>query len=81
MPGVDAEGPGRNKIRRFWVGIDRTRAAEATKLALRFSLTTAQRKGEVLKARWEHVDLIERVWTIPTANTKNKPVADDRIPR
>ena len=61
-----------SEIRRFWHGLTDTGMSEVTKLALRLSLATAQRKGETLKARWEHIDLTERVWSIPAADTKNK---------
>ena len=33
--------------------------AEGTKLALKLQLVTAQRKGEVVSAAWEEVDLVE----------------------
>jgi integrase len=38
--------------------------------ALEFLILTASRTGEVLGARWEEVDLNNRVWTIPIARMK-----------
>ena len=45
--------------------------AEGTKLALKLQLVTAQRKGEVVSAAWEEVDLVEGWWTIPGHTSKN----------
>jgi integrase len=39
--------------------------------AVGFLLATAARVGELLRARWEHIDLERREWTIPEANAKN----------
>lgn len=53
-------------------------------LALKILLGTCTRKSELLKARWDEVDLIEGIWTIPPANIKRrksaKPVEPFRIP-
>ena len=42
---------------------------ESSQCALRIQLATITRIGEVLGARWEHVDLERRLWTVP--ETKN----------
>lgn len=42
---------------------------DSSRLALLIQLSTATRIGEVLKARWEHVDLDHQIWTLP--DTKN----------
>lgn len=39
-------------------------------LAIWLCLSTMCRIGELLQARWEHVDLVAGVWHIPKANTK-----------
>ena len=44
---------------------------EATRLALRWQLLTAARPGEVTGARWDEIDEVEFVWTIPGTRTKN----------
>lgn len=43
-----------------------------SQLALWVCLGTLCRIGELLQARWEHVNLDERVWHIPAANTKGQ---------
>lgn len=40
--------------------------------ALLFILNTAARKMEALKAKWADVDMVNRVWHIPTENNKSK---------
>lgn len=42
-----------------------------TKLVLKLQLVTAQRKGEVVAAEWEEIDLITGWWTIPANKAKN----------
>lgn len=42
---------------------------ESSQCALTIQLTTITRIGEVLGARWEHVDFERRIWTLP--DTKN----------
>ena len=57
---------------------DSQKLRPATAAALRILLLAAVRTGELLQARWEHVDLDERkpepdrrpTWTIPVANQK-----------
>jgi integrase len=41
------------------------------KLALHLLLLTLARKGELLKARWEHIDFAACEWHIPAENAKN----------
>jgi integrase len=43
--------------------------ADTSQLALLLQLATITRIGEVLSARWEHVDFERRIWTLP--ETKN----------
>lgn len=42
-----------------------------TEAAIWIVLATGCRIGELLKARWEHVDLEQRRWLIPAENSKN----------
>lgn len=50
--------------------------AETSKGALLVQLSTLTRIGEVLAARWEHVDTERRVWTLPdTKNGKSHQVS------
>jgi integrase len=47
------------------------RAREAiAALALEFTILTAARSGEVLKARWQELDLEAAIWTIPASRMK-----------
>jgi integrase len=55
------------------------RAREAiAALALEFTILTATRSGEVLKARWQELDLEAAIWTIPA--TRMKAGKEHRIP-
>lgn len=48
--------------------------AEGTKLALKLQLVTAQRKAEIVTARWDEIDFNDGGgwWTIPIEKAKNK---------
>ena len=60
------------ELRRLWVAIDEMRLAPTSAAAIRFLILTGQRRGELLLAKWSHIDLDEGVWTIPAADTKNR---------
>jgi integrase len=49
-----------------------------TRLVLEFTILTAARSGEVLKARWDEIDFASRVWTIPP--TRMKASREHRVP-
>ena len=38
--------------------------------ALEFLILTATRTGEVIGARWDEINLLEKVWTVPAARMK-----------
>lgn len=40
-------------------------AHQGTRLAVEFLMLTVVRKDNVCKARWEHIDLVAKTWTIP----------------
>jgi integrase len=40
------------------------------KLALEFTILTAARTGEVIKARWDEIDASKRIWTVPADRMK-----------
>lgn len=46
-------------------------ASEPTQCAVWLALSTCCRIGELLAARWEHVDLNAGTWRIPAENSKN----------
>lgn len=60
-----------DEIRALWQGLEAAKMAEGTKLALKLQLVTAQRKGEVVSAAWEEIDMAEGWWTIPGEKSKN----------
>ena len=62
----------------FWRGLDDAPMSPGTKLALKFQLTTAQRKGEVVSAEWSDINLNSSWWIIPANKSKNK--ISHRIP-
>jgi hypothetical protein len=53
----------------FFFKLPKAGLVETTKFALLIQLSTLARIGEVLSARWEHVDLERRLWLMP--DTKN----------
>jgi integrase len=46
--------------------------------ALEFAILTAAGSGEVLSARWDEIDLPEKVWTVPA--TRMKAGKEHRVP-
>ena len=46
--------------------------------ALEFLILTAARTGEVIGARWNEVDLLDKIWTVPAARMKAH--RDHRVP-
>ena len=70
-PGGDEESKDRfltrQEIKTFWSRVDAPDSGISRRLALalKLVLVTAQRPGEVIKARFEHFDLAEREWEIP----------------
>jgi integrase len=46
--------------------------------ALEFAILTAARSGEALGARWDEIDLPEKVWTVPA--TRMKAGKEHRVP-
>lgn len=44
--------------------------AETTRMAFEFLILTAGRTGEVVGARWEEVNLEDKIWTVPAARMK-----------
>lgn len=70
-----------NEIKTLWLALGHPlpeeaskndiKMSEATKLALKLQLVTAQRKGEIVRIEWSDIDLGSRWWTIPAAKAKN----------
>lgn len=64
----------RDEIRVVWAALDdpKTKMSLRVRLALKLILATAQRGGEVSKARLDEFDISSRVWTIPADVAKNE---------
>ena len=60
-----------DEIRSFWESLNGAGMSELSKLALKLQLVTAQRKGEIVSAEWEEIDLANVWWTIPAHKAKN----------
>jgi len=59
------------EVRTFWTKLSTADMAEPTRLALKLLLATAQRRGEITQARWDHFDLDGKTWTIPVELLKS----------
>lgn len=45
---------------------------DTSRFAIHIVLSTCCRIGELIKARWEHINIDQRKWVIPAINSKNK---------
>ena len=59
------------EIKLLWRAIPSAKMAKANELALWIQLSTGCRIGEILQARWEHVDFDAGTWRIPEEIAKN----------
>jgi len=62
------------EIKSLWVslGNEKLSMSEPIRLGLKLMLVTAQRRSEVITARWTDIDLSSGWWTIPETIAKNK---------
>ncbi|KQT78787.1 site-specific integrase [Methylobacterium sp. Leaf466] len=51
---------------------------EIARLAFKFLILTASRTSEVLGARWDEINVVERLWTVPAMRMKAK--REHRVP-
>jgi integrase len=70
------------QIRTFMRDLQQQQSVSA--LALRFTILTAARTGEVIGARWSEIDATGKVWCIPGARMKSGrdhrvPLSDDAL--
>jgi integrase len=87
---IDHLLPARSKVRKtehfaalpyVEIGGYMARLREQTSIAARaleFAILTAARSGEVIGARWDEIDLAERVWTVP--GRRMKAAREHRVP-
>jgi len=61
------------EIKKLWKTLEKgdLEMTLAIRLCLQLMLVTAQRRGEVVTARWQDIDLKENWWTIPESIAKN----------
>jgi integrase len=60
-----------DEIQPFWRALDSYKRLSApVRTGLKILLLTGARTGELLKARWEHIDFVNGEWFIPTENSK-----------
>lgn len=60
------------EIHELWDKLPQSKMSNEIQILLKLMLTTAQRKGEIISARWEHFDFNQRWWTIPSEKAKNR---------
>lgn len=62
-----------DEIAALWRSLDDplTPISQPIRLALQLQLATAQRKGEVIDAKWTEFDIAGGIWTIPGERAKN----------
>jgi integrase len=77
---IDAPGGKENKrdrvlrdpeVKALWKGLDSAKTSNTIKLAIKFVLVTAQRRGEVAGIELSEIDEDESVWEIPATKAKN----------
>jgi integrase len=61
-----------DEIRRYLAAVEALPTSQANRIAFRLILLTLCRKGELVKARKEHLDLKRGEWLLPPENTKNR---------
>lgn len=67
-----------DEITTFWHNLTNAKMNEATRIALKLQLITAQRRGEVAQMEWSEVDVKTGWWTIPAIKAKNN--STHRVP-
>ncbi len=60
-----------SEIKVFLSQLANANMSELVRLALKLQLITAQRKGEIITAEWEELDLHNKRWIIPAHKSKN----------
>ncbi|MCC7081804.1 MAG: tyrosine-type recombinase/integrase [Burkholderiales bacterium] len=61
-----------DEIKRFLDAAEKFPTSQANRIAFRLILLTLCRKGELVKARWDHIDFERGEWRIPVQNAKNR---------
>lgn len=61
-----------NEIKELTEKLPDAGLTKRTELAIWIMLSCCCRIGEIIKARWEHIDLESKIWIIPAENAKNE---------
>ena len=56
-----------DEVRALWLALPDLGLTEQTVLAIKLLLVTGQRRGELISAKWEHIDWDTLIWTIPVS--------------
>lgn len=56
----------------FWNNLPRAAMSPLIVIALKFQLVSAQRKAEIISAKWSDFDFNAKIWTIPAERSKNR---------
>ncbi len=65
-----------DEIRTLWTGLEASEIAKPVQLAYKLLLLTAQRRSEIVEARWCDVDLQQNTLLVPKARVKNRSGAN-----
>jgi integrase len=60
------------EIKRLFNAVESFPTSQSNRIAFKLVLLTLCRKGELVKAAWEHVDIERGEWRIPSENAKNR---------
>lgn len=69
-----------DEIKQLDGAIGSSRLSTPMRCALRLLMLVPARKGELVKARWEDVDLAAETWTIPAHNAKKERALVQKLP-
>ncbi|WP_440056095.1 tyrosine-type recombinase/integrase [Pseudoalteromonas sp. T1lg65] len=72
------------EIALLWRQIEQSKSTPTTKACLQFIFITGARQSEVRLMRWEHIDFEDKIWTVPSENSKSnktirRPLTDKMI--
>lgn len=65
-----------DEIRTLWAGLEASDIAKPVQLAYKLLLLTAQRRSEIVEARWADVDLQQNTLFVPKSRVKNRAGAN-----
>jgi integrase len=68
------------ELRQFDSAIESSRLATPMRCVLRFLLLVPARKGELVQARWDEIDMDAGTWTIPEHRSKNGMALVQKLP-